>query len=269
MRSRGRTGPWTRRVGRRTFLAGAGRLGLGILVSSGAVACTDGGADGAAGSTDPADPASPSDVVPTDIGEGAVGGSDWHRVDLGFVSAYLLVGDRDVVVVDTGVEGSAGDIEEALGELGLGWYAVTDVVLTHRHPDHVGGLPEVASATDAQVFAGADDIADITGAPDITPLHDGDEIAGLRVIATPGHTPGHISVLDPAARVLVAGDALVGRPDGTGVEGPDPRFTQDMDTAQESVRTLATLDVETVLFGHGEPLESDAVRLLQQLAAGL
>ena len=170
-------------------------------------------------------------------------------------------------MVDTGVDGSAGDIEEALDELGLGWWAVTHVVLTHHHPDHVGGLPEVASATDARVYAGADDIVSVTGASDITPLEDGDEIAGLRVIATPGHTPGHISVLEPTTRVLVAGDALVGRADGSGVSGPDPAYTQDMETAQASVRTLATYDAETVVFGHGEPLEAGAGPLLEELAA--
>lgn len=64
---------------------------------------------------------------PTDGGSPRAGVAfDWHRVDLGFVSAYLLVdGDGDgVVVVDSGVEGSAPDIEEALTQLDLGWDAV-------------------------------------------------------------------------------------------------------------------------------------------------
>jgi glyoxylase-like metal-dependent hydrolase (beta-lactamase superfamily II) len=269
MRPGRRTASGALRVGRRAFLAGAGRLGAGILLSSATVACSDIVADTDSGASATPDNASPSETATGGASEDGATGMDWHRVDLGFVSAYLLVGDADVVVVDTGVEGSAGDIEEALGELGLGWYAVTDVVLTHHHPDHIGGLPVVASETEARVYAGTDDIANITGASDITALDDGDQIGGLRVIATPGHTPGHISILDPATRVLVAGDALVGRADGAGADGPDPAFTQDMDIALDSVRTLATLDVETVLFGHGEPLESDAGRLLEELAAEL
>ena len=72
-----------------------------------------------------------------------------------------------------------------------------------------------------------------------------------------GHTAGHISVLDQVAGVLVAGDALTGTGDG-GVGGPSPRFTDDMATAHESVRTLATWEFNTAFFGHGEPVDSDA-----------
>jgi glyoxylase-like metal-dependent hydrolase (beta-lactamase superfamily II) len=269
VRPHGRSGPGAARVDRRAFLAQAGRFGIGILLSSATVACAEGVAGTVAGPSATQERASPSEVAPTGADGGGAAGMDWHRVDLGFVSAYLLVGVSDVVVVDTGVDGSAGDIEQALDQLGLGWYAVTDAVLTHHHPDHVGGLPEVVAETGARVHAGAADIDNISGAPDISPLEDGDELAGLQIIATPGHTRGHISVLDPATRVLVAGDALVGRADGSGVAGPDPAYTQDVDTAHESVRTLATYDIETVLFGHGEPLETDAGRMLEELAAQL
>jgi glyoxylase-like metal-dependent hydrolase (beta-lactamase superfamily II) len=85
---------------------------------------------------------------------------------------------------------------------------------------------------------------------------EGDLVFGLEIIATPGHTPGHISVLDAAGGVLVAGDAINGS-DG-GVAGPNPEFTADMDTALRSVAKLATLSFDTVLFGHGQPVEGGA-----------
>jgi glyoxylase-like metal-dependent hydrolase (beta-lactamase superfamily II) len=92
-------------------------------------------------------------------------------------------------------------------------------------------------------------------------------VFGLRIIDTPGHTPGHICVLDPVGGLLVAGDALIGSRGG--VAGPNPQFTSDLATANESVKKLATFEFETALFGHGEPVGSGASTAVAGLAAGL
>jgi glyoxylase-like metal-dependent hydrolase (beta-lactamase superfamily II) len=130
------------------------------------------------------------------------------------------------------------------------------VILTHKHPDHVGSLGAVvALAPDAAAYAGAEDIPDIGADPALSPLVDGDDVFGLRVVATPGHTPGHIAVLDPLGGLLVAGDALT-VVDGR-LTGPNPEFTPDMATAMESVAKLADLDLRTILVGHGDPVTGD------------
>ena len=59
-------------------------------------------------------------------------------MNLGFVSAYILVRGGEAVIVDTGVAGSDDDIETALGGIGLGWADVGHVILTHKHGDHAG-----------------------------------------------------------------------------------------------------------------------------------
>jgi glyoxylase-like metal-dependent hydrolase (beta-lactamase superfamily II) len=97
-------------------------------------------------------------------------------------------------------------------------------------------------------------------------VDDDAEVLGLRLVATPGHTPGHISVYDPGTGLLVAGDAL-GNTDG--LTGSNPQFTADQAAAEESVRRLAALDVRRILFGHGDPLEQDAATALRDLAASL
>jgi len=130
----------------------------------------------------------------------------------------------------------------------------------------VGGLPEVLEAApNAIAYAGEADIPGITAPRDLQPLNDGDEVFGLQVIATPGHTPGHISVLDPIEGFLVAGDAL--NEESGMIIGPNPRYTPDMDLAHASVKRLAERTFETVVFGHGDPFEgaaSDAVVALAQ-----
>ena len=65
-------------------------------------------------------------------------GLAWSRVDLGFVSAYVLVRGNEAAVVDTGVGGSADQIGAVLDDAGPGWAGVRHVVLTHKHPDHAG-----------------------------------------------------------------------------------------------------------------------------------
>ena len=148
-------------------------------------------------------------------------------------------------------------------------------ILTHFHPDHAGGSPgTLEAAPDAQGYAGAADIpliGDDSWGPSfvlprpLIPVVDGDNVFGLRIVATPGHTPGHIAVLDEASGVLVVGDALTTN-DGR-VTAPPVRTTDDMDEALRSVAKLAALDFETLLVGHGEPIESGAPALIGDFLA--
>jgi glyoxylase-like metal-dependent hydrolase (beta-lactamase superfamily II) len=189
-------------------------------------------------------------------------------VSFGFVSAYILARAGEAVIVDTGVSGSAPQIETGLGALGLDWSAVGHVIVTHAHPDHQGSLAEVlARAPEAMAYAGAADVPSISAPRTVTAVSDGDRVLELQIIETPGHTPGHISVLDPAGRVLLVGDALNG--EGGGVVGPNPEFSDDMTAANETVVKLAELDFETILFGHGDPIEAGAADLVRELAASL
>jgi glyoxylase-like metal-dependent hydrolase (beta-lactamase superfamily II) len=194
-------------------------------------------------------------------------GHEWHRVNLDFVSAYILYRSGEATIVDTGVGGSEAAIEVALGEIGLGWGDVSGLVVTHLHPDHQGSVAAVIAATTESLpwFAGAADLAGIDSPTEGQAVGDGDVVAdGLQIIETPGHTAGHIAVLDPTAGILVAGDALNGA-DG-GVAGPDAAFSDDMGLANASVAKLAGFDYEVALFGHGEPVTAGASGLVADLA---
>jgi glyoxylase-like metal-dependent hydrolase (beta-lactamase superfamily II) len=221
-------------------------------------------------------------VSPT--GAPASDGVAWHRVVFGdnVVAAYVLVRGGEAALVDTGTESlaGAGVIEDALDAAGIGWGAVGHVLLTHLHEDHRGNLPAVMTlASEATGYAGAADIPalELESPRPLTAVGDGDEVFGLEIIETPGHTPGHISVLDPVAGLLVAGDALngAGRP-GIGsptaaatVAGPNPAATRDLALANESVKKLAGFTFDTIVFGHGKPVEGDADEQVAALAAEL
>ncbi|MGQ0848995.1 MAG: MBL fold metallo-hydrolase [Actinomycetota bacterium] len=258
------------RISRRVFLA---RLGRGTMALAVLGACVPSNPDSGRPSTttqpgsDTPSSASPSTTAATSPTSGTERAA-FHRINFDFVSAYLVVRGLEAGLVDTGVAGSAGGIEAALGEVSFGWEAVGQVILTHHHPDHVGSLAEILAASpDSAVFAGAGDIPSIQSPRQVTPVADGDEVFGLTMVHTPGHTPGHMAIFDPLASVLIAGDALTGTDGGVG--GPNPQFTPDMDTANLSVAKMAGLAAETIYFGHGEPVLTGGSNLLVELAAEL
>ena len=86
------------------------------------------------------------------------------------------------------------------------------------------------------------------------------------MIHTPGHTPGHVSLLHPEKRFLIAGDALNTR---TGpLAGPPPIFTPDIDSAHRSIWKLWKKygdSYDTIVFGHGDPIRTDASAAVKAL----
>jgi glyoxylase-like metal-dependent hydrolase (beta-lactamase superfamily II) len=263
---------------RRTFLvhAGHGTIALAVLGLAGcgpalssAVPSRSAGPSTSSGSSATPDASQPgaSDGSSSPPPSSAAGGVTWQRANLGFVSAYVLVRAGEAAIVDTGVGGSEGAIHDALTAAGLDWPAVGHVILTHRHGDHAGSVGAVLTAApDATAYAGEADIAGISAPRPITPVADGETVFGLRVVATPGHTAGHIAVLDEAGGILVAGDAL-GTASGT-LAGSNPQFTEDEAQAKASIVKMGKLTFETLLVGHGEPILEGASAQVAALGAG-
>jgi glyoxylase-like metal-dependent hydrolase (beta-lactamase superfamily II) len=262
-------------VTRRTFLVHAGRGTIALAVLSVAGCGPSAVASGVpTASSDPV-PADPTTGPSTSAGDGgassppassAAGGVTWQRANLGFVSAYVLVRAGEAAIVDTGVGGSEGTIHDAVTAAGVDWADVAHVILTHKHGDHVGSIDAVlGSATGATGYAGEADLGAISSPRPLTAVKDGDQVFGLRVVATPGHTMGHIAVLDEAGGILVAGDAL-GTSSGT-LAGSNPSFTEDAAAAKATVVKLGKLTFETLLVGHGEPILEGASAQVAALAA--
>jgi glyoxylase-like metal-dependent hydrolase (beta-lactamase superfamily II) len=242
-------------LSRRLFLCELGKGAVAAVVLGAGAACAG------------------EDREDTSIDPNRVGAEDgdelvWQRAALGSVSAYVLARGRQAAIVDTGLKGSEAEIGDAVKAAGLEWADVRHVIVTHKHPDHAGSLAAVlAAASNATVSAGEADIGTIQSPRPIEAVADGAEIFGLQIVATPGHTPGHISVFDAGAHVLVTGDAVNGS--GADVAGPNPQYTEDMAKANESAKKLAALDVDTILFGHGDPIKSGGRQALEKLAKTL
>jgi glyoxylase-like metal-dependent hydrolase (beta-lactamase superfamily II) len=208
------------------------------------------------------------------------------------VNAHLV--DTDVLtLIDTGTPGGAGAILRALRDRGREPADVQRILLTHRHSDHAGNAAALARETGATVFAPPADAAyvrDGTEQPrpraatrlgramvpyvkaalpwQVEPvavdesLADGTTLGPFRVIATPGHTAGHVSLLfEERGGILFTGDAAARI---TGV-GPHPA-ADDPATARASVAALAREDFRAACFGHGRPLTVDAAQRFREAA---
>ena len=100
-----------------------------------------------------------------------------------------------------------------------------------------------------------------------TVLDDGDTLpllGGARVVHTPGHTPGSISLHFPNEGVLLVADAVQRYHDRLTL--PSRWFSSDMEAAKESVRKLAELDFEIICFSHFQPMRQGAPAALRSLA---
>jgi len=244
-----------------------------LAVACGSSANDDSSAAETADGATSTDGATTTTASATEGAEGAADGTEglepirWARANLGFVSAYVLARGNAAAIVDTGVSGSADAIGETLAELGLNYDDVDHVILTHHHGDHAGSIAEVVDrATGAAVYAGEADLNQIS-ADGIIGLAGGEDVFGLEMLATPGHTEGHMAVIDHSAGLLVAGDAIFAD-DGGVIEGPE-RFFNDVPTSRQSIKDLAELSFNTLLVGHGEPIEDAADTAVAALAASL
>jgi glyoxylase-like metal-dependent hydrolase (beta-lactamase superfamily II) len=217
----------------------------------------------------------------------------------GHVHAFLLDNGTDLTLIDTLFDTDARQVLDRIGSIDGTIEDLKRIVLTHGHRSHLGGLATLKRLSAATVYSHewqADIIAGERPAQPVTiipmlplstywrvyylqfgaalgrgkyppcpidsTLKDEDMVGPVRVLHTPGHTPGHLAFWWPERRVLFAGDAIATYPQ---FEAGWPAFNLNPTRQRTSIRRMADLEAEVVAVGHGDPITGGATERLHSL----
>ncbi|OJJ13872.1 hypothetical protein BKI52_45170 [marine bacterium AO1-C] len=201
---------------------------------------------------------------------------------------YLVHRNNEVILIDASMKSSGNDVFYAMKQLGLPLKLIKAILITHWHNDHTAGTKAVKDATHAKVYCHPADVPNMDHSLGKNPFYkriadavpelgalvlfkgligemvpravkidqtitDGDVLHdSFEVIATPGHTPGHVAFYDQASKTLFAGDALacirgklrfMARP-----------VTPDLAAARQSMQKVLDHDIALICPGHRQPL---------------
>lgn len=183
--------------------------------------------------------------------------------------AYLLLGEEPILV-DTCLPGRSTAILAELETLGLAPSDIAHILLTHHDVDHIGNAHILQQATGAKLWASREDLPYMLGqrnrpgikrliqmvikapAPQIDETYTpGQRIGGVEVIATPGHTPGHVSFL--FGETLLSGDLVISN---RGRLQPAPSLmTWDNAALKRSLSEVRHFSFAWVCPAHGKPVQ--------------
>ncbi|MFF2796619.1 MBL fold metallo-hydrolase [Lysinibacillus xylanilyticus] len=181
----------------------------------------------------------------------------------------LLWDQEMAVLIDTGFPRQVEDFRVAMEKVGVSFDKLKVIILTHQDIDHIGSLPEILQecGKNIKVYAHELDKPYIQGDLPLLKdghienppkgkvdgtLTDGQELSycgGIRIIHTPGHTPGHISLYLKQSKTLIAGDSMYSV-DGI-IGGIHVPTVLDLKEARHSLKKYLDLDIESVVCYHG------------------
>ena len=210
-----------------------------------------------------------------------------------FINSYALINnDSSITLVDCGLEGSYKKLIKDLARIGKHPKDVANIILTHAHDDHVGGAARMIEECEVKnvMMHEEDSHLPPTGKtpsrddsrlsgkimkllPDkgyepfevTKKLKDGEIIntaGGLKVIHTPGHTDGHISLLHLESKTLITGDSIFNMASrmAWALSGFCVNYKQSQDTA----RKFLDLDFKNACFTHGPEIRDSGKSRIKQ-----
>jgi len=192
-------------------------------------------------------------------------------IDNTMCNVYVLKVNGKIIQIDAGMKGSAKKIIDYYNEKNI---KPDMVLITHYHLDHIGGLKIIQEKYNPEIYANKIEIPVIEGktpmgrpkslgarimfamvkptpVQGIKPFEDF-KIENIKIIETPGHTPGSTSILVEKEQAIFIGDVA------SNVNGNlqiIEKYTIDMATARASLEKIKSLSPITVLPGHGQPLK--------------
>jgi len=208
-------------------------------------------------------------------------------------SFAVLDDDGTLALIDTGLKGAPKRLLAALSLIGKRPADVSQILLTHAHSDHVGGAAAMHEHTGAPVHIGEHDAAflrdgkrppldatrplgkvfsyfgtklpscDVDGT-----LKEGDVVpvgGGIRVLHTPGHSPGHCSFLLERSGVLITGDSIFNWRNK--IAYSFAAFCSNFALSKDTAERLGEVDYEVAAFTHGPEISQNARSAVRQFVS--
>ena len=213
----------------------------------------------------------------------------------GHVRAFLVEGKDGLILIDTLYDADGAFVAKVIEQMGRPLSDLKDIVLTHAHRSHLGGLAALKALSGAKVWAHeweSDIIAGERKAQGVTVwprrplrvyhlqlglalgfgahvpcevdafLKDGDWVGPLQIVYAPGHSPGHLAFYWKESRTLFAGDSMVAWPYlDLGWAGLNLNKRQNLRTLLQ----LDNLNPDMIAVGHGEPAVGDDLARLRMM----
>lgn len=223
----------------------------------------------------------------------------WEIDEIGDdVHCYLWEWEGGLTLIDAGYAKDGATILQALVKHRHPIHNVRRLIITHVAPEHAGGVAHIKQATRARIVCHAVEkelmehpvrnrpgplwkripstVATMAnpqrGLQGVSPdelVVDGQRLPeGFVVVHTPGTSPGHIALLHPQRRLLIAGNALSNR--GGKLRSPNGIGTPDPVNAEKSIWKLAKKygnDIDVIVFGHGPPILTNGGKRIKGLAS--
>ena len=206
----------------------------------------------------------------------------------------IIQSDKENILIDCSTSGSLPLLEKEAEKNNFDLSNLTKIIITHHDHDHMGGLYEikekyphiqvVSSLIEKPYIEGTKKSLRLEQAEKIYPEYfhnilksikhvpvditiDGDKeldwCGGIKIIATPGHMPGHISIYSREFKTLITGDAMVAQKGELFIA--NPQYTLDMKEAIKSIEKFLDYDIQQIVCYHGGLVKGDITSILKKL----
>ena len=205
-----------------------------------------------------------------------------------YIYPVIIKDNEDLILIDAGYPKFLPVIEEAFEKNGLNIKNLKQIILTHHDHDHMGAVKEIVRKYPyVKVKCSEEQMPYILGKKKSLRLEQAEKLgadagfiqmlksvehldsaiavadneiicSGVRVIETPGHMPGHISIYIESMKTLISGDMLISK-DGV-LAIADEQFVLDKETEINSLKKIVNLDIEKIICFHGGEYRSSNLK---------
>jgi len=199
-----------------------------------------------------------------------------HLIDESFCNVYIVLSGDGYLLIDAGAPENDEKVIKYINENGLDLNKCMGIIVTHSHFDHIGCLSKLKRILKTKVISHSEEapyidsrkkarrIVEVEAVKVDVEVNDGDVINNLKVIHTPGHTPGSICLYHQIDKALFIGDLVINENDNLN-EIPI-KYSLNPDENRKSIKKVyEELDFEILLPSHGKPIIGNAKEKMKML----